>query len=84
MASTISISVGALPASRTFQNDQKVRDTLLAYHTNLRLGGTTNAEKLAAILDYWIADARQKARQGHMEQARDNAATEADTLYGFE
>lgn len=84
MATTISITVGALSARRTFQNDSKARDTLLAYHENLNLDGDTNAEKLAAVLDHWIADARQKARQEHMEQARDAAATEADTLYGFE
>lgn len=84
MASTISISVGALSASRNFQNDQKVRDTLLAYHTNLQLGGSTNAEKMAAVLDYWIQDVIEKARRGHTEQARDDAAGEAATLYGFE
>jgi hypothetical protein len=79
--------VGQLEATRTFQDDAKVRAALLKYYETLGLldeEDQTNAEKLAAVLDYWIDEIRARAKRRHMDEAREAARAEADALYDFE
>lgn len=83
MATTISITSGPLSASRTFQNDSKAQAALLAFHSAFGLGGTTNQEKLLAVIDWFTGHVQDKAVLKYVEDARVNTETEADTLYGF-
>ncbi len=54
MATTISISTGALSASRTYQNDAAAQAILLRFAANIDATGT-NAQKLQAIVDWCVA-----------------------------
>lgn len=83
MATTISIQVAGVTASRTFANDSKAQATLLAFHTAFGLGGDTNQEKLLAIVDWFAGFVRDKAVLKHVENARATTESEANNTYGF-
>ena len=86
MSTTISISTGALSASRTFANDTKARATILAFYQAYNLGpmDATPTVKLQAVVDYLVSLLADKAQQLYVEQARASATAGAKTTYGFE
>lgn len=86
MATNITISVGAISGTRTFSNDTKARDTLLLFYTLHKLGpeNATNAQKLQAIVNWFVSYAQNVARVQAVEVASATARTQAETDYVFE
>ena len=86
MATKLTIQIGPLTVEKSFADDARASAILQAFYADHRLGpdDATNRQKLEAILD-WFADYVQaKARQRHIEQARDAAIQEAETTYAWE
>jgi hypothetical protein len=83
MATTISIQVAGVTASRTFANDSKAQATLLAFRTAFGLDGTTNQEKLLAVVDWFTGFVQNKAVLKYVEDARATTESEAGNTYGF-
>lgn len=86
MATTISIQVSTLTASRTFTNDTKARDALLRFYQAYSLGppDATNQAKLLAVVDYLINYIQSVTIQNYVDGELVNVETTARTLYGFE
>lgn len=83
---TLQIQVGALTRSRTYANDTKAQAALLTFYLDHNLGpvGATNGQKLDAIIDWITGYIADKARQRHMQLARDASVSQATQDYGFE
>jgi hypothetical protein len=86
MSTVLSIQVGALTRSRTYQNDTKAQAALLEFYLAKNLGpaGATNAQKLDAIID-WIALHVQGAAQARqLELSYMAARAQIEDDYTFE
>jgi hypothetical protein len=79
----ITITIGGLSATRTYADNNKAQTALLLYHQAYGLGGTTNQQKLEAIIDKIAAMVREKAALEYEQNARNNAALEAASLFDF-
>lgn len=86
MATTITLQVGALTVSRSFQDDQRAAAVLHQFYDAYRLGpeNATNRQKLEAIRDWFIATIQQKAKLRHIELSRTTAEQEAEEQFSFE
>jgi hypothetical protein len=82
----ITLQVGALVVSKSFQDDQRAAAVLHAFHAAHGLGEPTdtNRQKLEAIRDWFIATVQQKAKLHHIETSRATAEQEAEDQYNFE
>ena len=86
MATTITIQVGAVTATRSFADDAKARAALLKFYESQGLGAAdaSNPEKLTAVLDWFLRHVRAEAITQHTDAARKASRTEAESAYGFE
>lgn len=85
MATSITISVGPLSRSRTFQDDTKASAALLLFRDAYNLGpdATTNGEKLDSIIDWIVETVEDVSIQYYMESLRAANKAEAEALYRF-
>jgi len=85
MATSITISVGPLSRSRTFQDDTKASAALLAFHDAYELSppDSTNGEKLDAIIDWLVGQVVAVSTQQYVESLHDENQAAAEALYRF-
>lgn len=85
MATTISITTGALSASRTFQDDTRARAALLKFYTAYNLGpdDASPQAKLDAVLEWIINSIQDAAMQRHIDEGRAALEQDAKSIYEF-
>ena len=89
MATSITISTGAITSTRTFQNDTVARAALLRFYTAYNVGPAdlSNQEKLDAVVDWFISQVISVSVQANISADRVtmNAQLEetARALYDF-
>lgn len=86
MATTITIQVGALTVSKSFQDDQRAGAVLQQFYAAYGLGpaNATNRQKLEAIRDWFVSHVQEKAKLHHVEISRLTAEQDADEQFSFE
>lgn len=84
MATSLSLTAGALTRSVTAANDTKAADVLLKYAAALGVPArATNAERADAVLAGLVAHMKQAARQQYVAEQRAALLTDADAAIQF-